>query len=62
LRDLIEQALTPDAFAAAAREAFGHGCVVVPFGHGIEMQQYVPPSRIIITDMIDDMVTGAACY
>ena len=62
LADLLDQALTVDAFIGAARQAFGETCTVVPIGEGIAMQQVMPPQRIIITEMISDMVTGASCY
>jgi hypothetical protein len=62
LADLLDQALTVDAFIGAARQAFGEACTVVPIGEGIAMQQVMPPQRIIITEMVSDMVTGAACY
>jgi hypothetical protein len=62
LADLLDQALTVDAFIRAARQAFGGTCTVVPIGEGIAMQQVMPPERIIITEMVSDMVTGAACY
>jgi hypothetical protein len=62
LADLLDQALTVDTFIGAARQAFGKACTVVPIGEGIAMQQVMPPNRIIITEMVDDMVTGAACY
>src|SRR4051794_18549718 len=62
LADLLDQALTVDAFIGAARQAFGETCTVVPIGEGIAMQQVMPPQRIIITEMVSDMVTGAACY
>jgi hypothetical protein len=58
LADLLDQALTVDAFIRAARQAFGEACTVVPMGKGIAMQQVMPPQRIIITEM----VTGASCY
>ena len=62
LADLLDQARTVDAFIGAARQAFGETCTVVPIGEGIAMQQVMPPERIIITEMVSDMVTGAACY
>jgi hypothetical protein len=62
LADLLDQALTVDAFIRAARQAFGGTCTVVPIGEGMAMQQVMPPERIIITEMVSDMVTGAACY
>jgi hypothetical protein len=62
LADLLDQALTVDTFIGAARQAFGEACTVVPIGEGIVMQQVMPPERIIITEMVDDMITGAACY
>ncbi len=62
LADLLDQALTVDTFIGAARQAFGEACTVVPIGEGIAMQQVMPPGRIIITEMVNDMVTGAACY
>jgi len=62
LADLLDQALTVDAFTEAALQAFGKTCTVVPFGDGISMQQVVPPQRIIITGMVNDMVTEACCY
>jgi len=62
LADLLEQALTIDAFTEAARQAFGETCIVVPPGDGVSMQQVVPPQRIIITGMVNDMVTEACCY
>ena len=62
LSDLLDQALTVDAFIGAARQAFGETCIVVPVGEGIAMQQVMPPQRIIITEMVSDMVTGASCY
>ena len=62
LADLLDQALTVDAFIEAARQAFGETCTVVPMGDSISMQQITPPQRIIITDMFNDMVTEACCY
>ena len=62
LADLLDQALTVDAFTEAARQAFGETCTVVPPGDGVSMQQVVPPQRIIITGMVNDMVTEACCY
>ena len=62
LADLLDQALTVDAFIGAARQAFGETCIVVPVGEGIAMQQVIPPQRVIITEMVNDMVTGASCY
>ncbi|UEM01728.1 hypothetical protein JL101_017160 [Skermanella rosea] len=62
LADLLDQALTVDAFTETARQAFGEDCTVVPPGGGLSMQQFTPPRRIVITNMVDDMVTGAACY
>jgi hypothetical protein len=62
LADLLDQALTVDAFIGAARQAFGETCTIVPIGEGIAMQQVMPPQRIIITEMVSDMVTGASCY
>ncbi len=62
LADLLDQALTVDAFTEAARQAFGKTCTVVPPGEGVSMQQVVPPQRIIITGMVNDMVTEACCY
>jgi hypothetical protein len=62
LADLLDQALTVDAFTEAARQAFGETCTVVPPGEGVSMQQIVPPQRIIITSMVNDMVTEARCY
>jgi hypothetical protein len=62
LADLLDQALTVDTFTGAARQAFGEVCTVVPFGEGIAMQQVMPPKRIIITEMVNDMVTEASCY
>jgi hypothetical protein len=62
LADLLDQALTVDAFIEAARQAFGETCTVVPVGDSISMQQITPPQRIIITDMFNDMVTEACCY
>ncbi|WP_158046264.1 hypothetical protein [Skermanella pratensis] len=62
LADLLDQALTVDTFIETARQAFGEDCTVVAPGEGISMQQFVPPRRIIITNMANDMVTGAACY
>jgi hypothetical protein len=62
LADLLDQALTVDAFIEAARQAFGETCTVVPIGDSISMQQVMPPQRIIITKMVNDMVTGASCY
>jgi hypothetical protein len=62
LADLLDQALTVDAFTEAARQAFGETCTVVPPGDGVSMQQVVPPQRIIITGMVEDMVTEACCY
>jgi hypothetical protein len=62
LADLLDQALTVDAFTEAARQAFGETCIVVPPGDGVSMQQVVPPQRIIITGMVEDMVTEACCY
>ncbi len=62
LADLLDQALTVDAFTEAARQAFGETCIVVPPGDGVSMQQVVPPQRIIITGMVKDMVTEACCY
>jgi hypothetical protein len=62
LADLLDQALTVDAFTEAARQAFGETCTVVPPGEGVSMQQIVPPQRIIITSMVNDMVTEACCY
>jgi hypothetical protein len=62
LADLLDQALTVDAFIGAARQAFGETCTVIPIGDGISMQQVMPPQRIVITEMVNDMVTGASCY
>jgi hypothetical protein len=62
LADLLDQALTVDAFIEAARQEFGESCIVVPIGDGISMQQIMPPQRIIITKMVNDMVTEASCY
>jgi hypothetical protein len=62
LADLLDQALTVDAFIEAARQAFGETCTVVPIGEAIAMQQAMPPHRIIITEMVSDMVTEASCY
>ena len=62
LADLLDQALTIDAFTEAARQAFGETCIVVPPGDGVSMQQVVPPQRIIITGMVEDMVMEACCY
>jgi hypothetical protein len=62
LADLLDQALTVDAFIEAARQEFGESCMVVPIGDGISMQQIMPPQRIIITKMVNDMVTEASCY
>jgi len=62
LAGLLDQALTVDAFTEAARQAFGKTCTVVPPGEGVSMQQVVPPQRIIITGMVNDMVTEACCY
>jgi hypothetical protein len=62
LADLLDQALTVDAFIEAARQAFGETCTVVPIGEAIAMQQAMPPNRIIITEMVSDMVTEACCY
>jgi hypothetical protein len=49
LADLLDQALTVDAFIEASRQAFGETCIVVPLGEGFAMQQVMPPQRIIIT-------------
>lgn len=62
LADLLDQALTVDTFIESARQAFGEDCIVIAPGEGISMQQFTPPRRIVITNMVDDMVTGAACY
>ena len=62
LADLLDQALTVDTFIGAARQAFGEACTVVPIGEGIAMQQVMPPERVIITEMVNDMVTEASCY
>jgi len=62
LADLLDQALTVDTFTGAARQAFGTACTVVPIGEAIAMQQAMPPHRIIITEMVSDMVTEASCY
>jgi len=62
LADLLDQALTVDVFTEAARQVFGDTCTVVPIGDGVSMQQVMPPQRIVITDMVNDMVTGACCY
>ena len=62
LADLLDQALTVDTFTEAARQAFGETCIVVPPGDGVSMLQVVPPQRIIITGMVNDMVTEACCY
>ena len=62
LADLLDQALTVDTFIGAARQVFGEACTVVPIGEDIAMQQVMPPKRIIITEMVNDMVTAAACY
>ena len=62
LADLLDQALTVDAFIDAARQTFGENCTVVPPGEGVSMQQVIPPERIVITGMVKDMVIEACCY
>jgi hypothetical protein len=62
LADLLDQALTVDAFIDAARQTFGESCTVVPPGEGVSMQQVIPPQRIVITGMVNDMVIEACCY
>jgi hypothetical protein len=42
LADLLDQALTVDAFIEAARQAFSEACSVAPIEEGITMQQVIP--------------------